>query len=399
MEKIKLILTTIILVFGSAAHAQMVLEYDIATANTEITLPLYGTVNVNVDWGDGSTIEAVTIEGLLPHTFTTTGTKTVTITGTLTQFRNDNISQLIKNERLTKVLSWDGLGIISFKYAFRSAFLLTEVPTTLPSTATNLSGMFAGAIVFNQNIGNWNTAAVTDMSEMFLDAEAFNQPIGTWNTAAVTNMHNMFEFAFAFNQPIGTWNTSAVTNMFFMFADADAFNQPIGAWNIEAVTNMDNMFYGTGLCTDNYDATLIGWSTQNVKSGVNFVGGYSNYSSAASNARATLINKGWTIVDAGLGTTNDNKCTQTATKKAFASDALKIYPNPTAENLQISFMTPLNEALNYSIYSTTGVLMLESTTEMNDSELEIVLGNLPQGLYVLNISTADKSISKTFVKK
>jgi surface protein len=48
-----------------------------------------------------------------------------------------------------------------------------------------------GAKVFNQPIGNWNTAKVTSMISMFRSAGAFNQPIGNWNTSAVTSMISM----------------------------------------------------------------------------------------------------------------------------------------------------------------------------------------------------------------
>jgi hypothetical protein len=53
-----------------------------------------------------------------------------------------------------------------------------------------MGGMFRGASVFNNNgnssIGNWNTGAVTDMSTMFADAIIFNQNISGWIVAQVT---------------------------------------------------------------------------------------------------------------------------------------------------------------------------------------------------------------------
>ena len=69
MKKTILLSIGVILLCIPAANAQMVLEYDIVTANTEIALPLAGTVNVNVDWGDGSPKEAFTTAGNKTHTF------------------------------------------------------------------------------------------------------------------------------------------------------------------------------------------------------------------------------------------------------------------------------------------------------------------------------------------
>ena len=50
------------------------------------------------------------------------------------------------------------------------------------------------------------------MGGMFYSAQVFNQDIGQWNTAAVTNMEDMFRFAYAFNQYLrGGWDVTRVT--------------------------------------------------------------------------------------------------------------------------------------------------------------------------------------------
>ena len=63
---------------------------------------------------------------------------------------------------------------------------------------------------------------------------------------------------------------------------------------------MDEMFYGTTLSTDNYDALLNGWSTLTLQPNVTFSGGNSHYCHAET-ARQNIINNfGWTITDGGL---------------------------------------------------------------------------------------------------
>jgi len=49
-----------------------------------------------------------------------------------------------------------------------------------------------------------------------------------------------------------------------MFHFASQFNQNLSGWNITSVTDMTNMFNTAPLSTVNYDATLLGWSTQAV---------------------------------------------------------------------------------------------------------------------------------------
>lgn len=282
MKKIIFILFSFLLSF--ATQAQMVLEYNIPAANTKINLPLNGVVRVAINWGDGSPLEYV---GSIPkdmgviHWYNTAGTKTVTITGTFNQFGTNPVGSTY----LTKVLSWDGVGLTSLANAFVACNMLTSVPNSLPSTVTDLSSMFQGCSSFNLPIGTWNTINVTNMSSMFANCGSFNQPIGSWNTANVTNMNAMFYGATAFNQSIGTWNTSNVTNMNAMFYKASRFNQPIDTWNTANVTDMGLMFYfasrfnqpigtwntakvtnmgGMFRYTDNFNQPIGSWNTAKV---------------------------------------------------------------------------------------------------------------------------------------
>jgi fimbrial isopeptide formation D2 family protein len=261
MKVTKLFFIFCMLTLAVAAKAQMVLQYDIATVNTEIGLLLDGTVNVQVDWGDGSSVESHTFLGYKSHIYRSIGTKTVTITGTLTEFgSNPHTNPFQSNARLTKVLSWDGLGLRSLSYAFFGAYILEQVPTSLPTNVTDVSYMFASAYKFNQPIGNWNTASIRYMAGMFAGASKFNQPIGNWNTSAVIDMSEMFGGASEFNQPIGNWNTSAVTTMKGMFREASIFNQSIETWNTSAVMDMSEMFYNAFV----FNQPIGNWNTSAV---------------------------------------------------------------------------------------------------------------------------------------
>ena len=55
------------------------------------------------------------------------------------------------------------------------------------------------------------------MSGMFTNAQAFNQDINTngdrWNTKNVTNMAQVFQGALKFNGDISNWNTAKVTTI------------------------------------------------------------------------------------------------------------------------------------------------------------------------------------------
>ena len=281
----KWLLMLAFLFVGLSAWSQpMQLVFTTTDVNQSIELPLHGTVNCTVDWGDGSSTENFTSQGDEPHTFATAGTYTVTISGTLSQFgRGYEWTGL---EYLTEVVSFGDIGLNSLYGAFANADNLTSVPAILPSSVqslyvtfqgidqvsiTNLnlwdvsnvstmSFMFYGATAFNQDIGGWNVSSVTDMSGMFYGATAFNQDIGSWNVSSVTNMNYMFRGATAFNQNIGGWIVSSVTDISGMFYGATTFNQNIGGWDVSSVPDMSYMFYGATA----FSQDIGSWDVSNV---------------------------------------------------------------------------------------------------------------------------------------
>ncbi|MEE9349474.1 MAG: BspA family leucine-rich repeat surface protein [Flavobacteriaceae bacterium] len=222
------------------------------------------------------------------------------------------------------------------------------------STVNNMAGMFAGARTFNQPLNKWNTSNVMDMSFMFSQATLFNQNINQWNTSKVRTMRAMFQKAISFNKDLNHWNTISVIDMKMMFSQAINFNSKINDWNVENVktfslmfqgdkkfnqdlsnwntvnaidmksmfilahdfdqnlskwniTNLkfaQGMFSGGRLSVENYDALLIGWSSQNVKNQIIFGAGSSKYCSGKS-SRTKMISNGFIIEDAGLNCEND----------------------------------------------------------------------------------------------
>ncbi|WP_041468434.1 BspA family leucine-rich repeat surface protein [Chloroherpeton thalassium] len=251
--------------------------FNITSVPATVELPLYGSVDVNVVWGDGDS-DSYMAPGDKSHEYTTTGQKTVTISGTLTQFGKGSNGSWAGVEYLAQVNSFGSLtGFTSISGAFNNADNLTSVPTVLPSTVNNLNYTFM----------NIDQASITNLE--------------SWDVSAVLDMQSMFSGAASFNQNISGWNVSGAMNMVEMFYNATAFDQNIGGWNISAVEEMDDMFYGATLSTANYDALLIGWAAQTVQSEVIFHGGNSQYSTgAAATARQSLIDDYyWGITDGG----------------------------------------------------------------------------------------------------
>ncbi|ADO77293.1 BspA family leucine-rich repeat surface protein [Halanaerobium praevalens] len=220
----------------------MVLEFDTnLSSGTTIELPLYGTVDVTVDWGDGST-NSYTSSGDKSHTYSSEGRYTVTISGDLTKFGKGNLTDK-KNYKLTKVSYFGNLGLTSLSGAFKSCSNLEEVPQKLPVSVSNLSYAFASIDKSSiTNLDKWNVSNVNDMSYMFSFASNFNQDLSAWDVGNVESMESMFSNASAFNGDIGSWNVVNVSDMSYMFKKASNFNQDLNGWNVGNVKNMEAMF-------------------------------------------------------------------------------------------------------------------------------------------------------------
>ena len=245
-------------------------------ANTTVSLPLFGAVNATIDWGDGgpSTTLTSTPGGDTSHTYASANTYTISISGEVTHF-GDSSESASEND-ITAVTAWGTLGFTDLSYAFYDDANLTSVPSTLPSGVTNTSFMFDGDTSFNQSLSGWDTSDVSYMNFMFYGDTSFNQDLSAWNTSSVIDMDDMF-------------------------AGATSFNQSLGAWRVWDLTSAAGMLNGTALSIANYDATLNGWASESLQSGVVFGASGVQYGEAGAAARASLTDSsdGWTITDGG----------------------------------------------------------------------------------------------------
>ena len=239
--------------------------------------------------------------------------------------------------------NWNVSNVTEMRYMFQSASSFNgNISTWNVGNVLLMDGVFAYAHAFNQSLNNWNVSNVKDMTSMFRDAYAFNQALDNWNVSNVETMRGMFLGTENFNQPLNNWNVSNVREINFMFFEAEAFNQPLNNWDVSNVTTMarlfqncqsfdqnlgswdissvvsvsgwdglNYMFASTGISRENYDNTLIGWSTLDpgetqIPTGIRFNGGNSNYC-LGETARQDLINTyNWVITDAGQSCPNIN---------------------------------------------------------------------------------------------
>jgi len=333
----------------------LVLVYDtsLEPANNTISVPLNGTVNCTINWGDDSS-DSYTTTGFKTHTYDSPGVYVVQISGTMTNLSYGISDSNTNNKRkLVRCLSFGNIGLTRLESAFRNCVNFIQCPDALPPAiitldrcfsgceffndnrvtnwitsnvrvmsftfqscklfnqplhnwntdrVTTMFGLFQNCSEFNQSLNNWNTSLVTNMAGIFNGCSSFNQPLNSWDTSNAVSMFNLFRDCFVFNQPLNNWNVFKVTRMDFMFNSANAFSQDISSWDIRQVTNMSNMFSSNNWGTANYDAALIAWSQLvSPQTGISFGVGTNKYSSAAASARNALIDTyNWSISDGGV---------------------------------------------------------------------------------------------------
>ena len=311
----------------AGAVMPMTLKYVLPSDGLTVELPLYGTVNAVINWGDASGTTTAVSPGFVSHVYASSGTYTISVTGSVTHYGNkDTMASGV--QYLSEVLGFGGTGVTSLEGAFYGASTLTAVPVLLPASVTNLGMAFSDATIFNQDLSTWSVLNVTDISSMFRNASAFNQPIGSWNTASLTDMTYAFVRAKAFNQDISGWDISKVTSLRGVFLEASAFNQPLDAWDVSNVTNLSFTFYQANA----FNQDISAWDVSNVTD----LGGTFAY--------ATAFNQDISAWDTSAATRTSNMFTEA---KAF-NQPLDSWDMSQVTEMQMMFAgaSAFNQPLN-----------------------------------------------------
>ena len=246
-----------VIVKGSIATS-MITEWRIPSANTTIKLPVQShggnSLNITVDWGDGSAVQTVTTN-FPTHTYTTAGTYDITVSGTCPAWGymgSGRVSTTLNSDYytytqyLTKVKQFGELN--AQYYGFSQCTNLTSVKGATKNSTSNVTTM-ANMFYFCQrltelDLTNFDTLKVTDMNYMFFKVRAQEIDLSSFNTSNVTNMSYMFgECGFLTNINLSGFNTSKVTNMSAMFKGCDVLTKlDLSKFKTSKVAYMNEMF-------------------------------------------------------------------------------------------------------------------------------------------------------------
>lgn len=170
-------------------------EWTITEANTTVTVPLGGTTDVYIDYGDG-TKENVTGENPT-HTYANAGTYTMKISGTCTSFTANTDAQ----NYMTKLKKWGCLENTSYQF-----YNCTKLEGTIPSphtqsfkNVTTAYQLFGGCISLTGEIPTdlfKNATNIVNFREAFLECSNLTGTIPASlfaNSPKATNFAHVFD--------------------------------------------------------------------------------------------------------------------------------------------------------------------------------------------------------------
>lgn len=78
---------------------------------------------------------------------------------------------------------------------------------------------------------------------------------------------------------------------------------------------------------------------------------------------------------------------------------MRIYPNPTGDDLILSFDRPLGDQAAVEIYDQQGHLLISRRASVLDRQIELSLDQWPAGVYLLRVVAGDAVYARRFVKE
>ena len=308
-------------VFNWTYQKAFISTWTTTGSNETITFPLVqnnnagsaNTINMAVDWGDGSTSDVTAYDDSdRIHTYATAGTYTVTITGTVQGFQFANAGD---KSKITSITTWGTFNVTNYRAFFGCSNLNITADDSPTVSSTSLWQMFESCDALtaiggdnSTSGGGWDVSNVVTFEFMFSNADLFNEDIGGWDVSSGESFYAIFDRAAAFNQDLSSWDVSSAENMRSMFGNG-VFNQDISDWDVNQVTNFTNFLENnTAFSTANYNKLLHFWEADDPINSLSFHGGdaTTDTSSGGVNgtaARARLVlatgsgGDGWTITD------------------------------------------------------------------------------------------------------
>ena len=248
------------------------------TAANQISIPTawFHQYNCTVDWGDGTTSTYNGAGPTMTHTYSTTGTYTVKISGTFPWISFGGGGDRLKFLEITNWgnIQWKGLGFLAC-----SNLKITAQDTPDFSQVTSFQSSFQGTGITSFSFKNVNLSSCTSFYGMFQGANkltSVNFTGAILNTTSNVDMEKMFYGA---GDPTKTLtltgfnalNTSKVINMAVFAQSSRISSIDLSNMNFSSCVNFASAFNSSQLASINLTNMIL-----NTTSGVNMGGMFAN---------------------------------------------------------------------------------------------------------------------------
>lgn len=208
-----------------------------AAYSKAVCLPLYGAVNVTVDWGDGTTEtfdQTISTAAAMPkHVYADEGFHYITVTGSAAQL-NGNLIPSALRPAIVGILQWGKLGVTTLTRAFYGNTSLKTVPEPEEgafASVTVADNMFAGCKALESVPAN----LLADASELTSVASMFSECVALKSVPATLFEKNT--------------KVNSVASLFSKCTGLDEVPESLFS-GMPAITNLSGLFTNCTSLTD-----------------------------------------------------------------------------------------------------------------------------------------------------
>ena len=270
------------------------------SASDSIILPFDegNTVNLQIDWGDGSALETYTnTNNICLHQYSIGGLYDIkiynlngvsripwNITNVATNRKDFSKFYDLKQFGDCEIYQLNEFDYSSFEKCINLDVTASDIAERCIELCVNTYELFREcSIVEAKNSTNWDTSNITVFQTMFFRNTNIIIDCSNWEMSQATSIRSMFSQCGNINPDVTNWDiSSSLLDMDSAFADLPNFERDLSNWDVSGVEDMGGSFQD---CTSFTGQGLENWNTSSAlnrilgtfRRSINFNGNLQNF--------------------------------------------------------------------------------------------------------------------------